>query len=57
MRIIRLCRLVTFIRNWALNDISDQRFALEDAEQNLEANYTIERRGSAGSLIGPRLIS
>ena len=30
---------------WALNDIADQRFALEDADQNLEANYAAERRG------------
>ncbi len=30
---------------WALNDIADQRFALEDADQNLEANYSAERRG------------
>src|SRR5690349_2790781 len=30
---------------WALNDIADQRFALEDADQNLEANYSGERRG------------
>ena len=30
---------------WPLNDIADQRFALEDADQNLEANYAAERRG------------
>jgi hypothetical protein len=30
---------------WALSDIDDQRFALEDADQNLEANYSGERRG------------
>jgi Bacterial toxin 5 len=30
---------------WALSDIKDQRFALEDADQNLEANYSGERRG------------
>ena len=30
---------------WALSEIADQRFALEDADQNLEANYSAERRG------------
>lgn len=37
----------------ALNDIEDQRFALEDADQNLEANYSIERRGIGGIVDRP----
>ena len=38
---------------WALNDINDQRFALEDADQNLEANYSIERCGIGGIVDRP----
>jgi hypothetical protein len=37
----------------ALSDIDDQRFALEDADQNLEANYGIERHGIGGILDRP----
>jgi hypothetical protein len=37
----------------ALNDIDDQRFALEDADQNLEANYRIERPGIGGIVDRP----
>jgi hypothetical protein len=37
----------------ALSNVDDQRFALEDADQNLEANYIIERPGIGGIVDRP----